>query len=476
MVAAGAGAFWYLRAGSTAPSVSTANTGLESNAAYRLVTAFTQDADWSDARLIALNTDLSTVGDDVLATAGDSTAYQHFVDDVRRRFKEQQALSARPLVPENSPIAALAVTVGLDLHSPDSAVHIAPVVDRVAASETRVRETMRPAASTTAARPITQHTPTGSAHTEPETTPAVKATTAPSAAVVPAPAASTNSVQSSRRSTAPPPASAPAATAHTQMPVAAAASGGEPCTAALAATRRPRCQDAFKAGGGLGPMMAVVPAGAFEMGNAAEEAERPVHHVTISTPFAMSTYEVSQQEYRTFCERSGRTMPAQPWSGDDYPVVKVSWNDAQEYVRWLSAATGEHYRLPTEAEWEYAARAGVTGLFPSGDTLSPTDAWFSTAKQRLDMPARRNQQFNRNKFQLFHMVGNVREWVQDSWVAQYDGAPTDGSARTTSGEARVVRGGAYVDSATTLRLTTRENLATSASDTLTGIRVVRDVH
>jgi formylglycine-generating enzyme required for sulfatase activity len=223
-------------------------------------------------------------------------------------------------------------------------------------------------------------------------------------------------------------------------------------------------------------MLAVVPAGAFEMGNSAEADERPVHHVSIGAPFAMSTYEVSQAEYRTFCERTGGTMPAQPWDGDDYPVVKVSWNDAQEFVRWLSSATGEHYRLPTEAEWEYAARAGVTGLFPSGDTLSPTDAWFSTAKQRLDMPARRNQQFNRNKFQLLHMVGNVREWVQDAWVTHYDGAPTDGSARTADGDVHVVRGGAYVDSATKLRLTTRENLGASTTDTLTGIRVVRDVH
>jgi formylglycine-generating enzyme required for sulfatase activity len=91
------------------------------------------------------------------------------------------------------------------------------------------------------------------------------------------------------------------------------------------------------------------------------------------------------------------------------------------------------------------------------------------------MPARRAQQFNRNKFQLFHMVGNVREWVQDSWVPQYDGAPTDGSARKTDGEVRVVRGGAYVDSAAKLRLTTRESLGASATDVITGIRVVRDV-
>jgi formylglycine-generating enzyme required for sulfatase activity len=464
-VSAGA-AFWYLHngPGHVTHAGSTAEAGLDDNAAYQLVTTFVQDSDWSDARLVALNTDLGTIGDDVFATAADSPVYQHFVDDVRRRFKEQQALAAKPLVPENSPIAALAVTVGLDLHSPDNAVHIAPLVDH---------DTTRPPASAADARPMVRRQAT-SARVDTDTASGAKAPALP-ASGAPTTVATSNSMSASHRpAAAPQPGSAPPEASHTEAPAAAAA-GSEPCRAALGATRRPRCQDALKTGG-VGPMLAVVPAGTFKMGNAAEAAERPVRSVSIGAPFAISVYEVSQAEYRIFCERTGRSVPAQPWSGDDFPVVKVSWNDAQEYVRWLSAATGERYRLPTEAEWEYAARAGVTGLFPSGDTLSPTDAWFSTGKQRLDTPARRSQQFNRNKFQLFHMVGNVREWVQDPWAAHYNGAPADGSARKADGEARVVRGGSYVDSATKLRLTTRESLAASASDALTGVRVVREVH
>ena len=211
------------------------------------------------------------------------------------------------------------------------------------------------------------------------------------------------------------------------------------------------------------------------MGSTAAAEEQPVHRVTIREPFAISVYEVSQGEFKQFCEHAGRTCPPQPWSGDDYPVVNVSWDDARAYASWLSGVTHHHYALPTEAQWEYAARAGRTGLFPSGDALSPTDAQYSMlAKQAA--AARRSQKFNANAFRLMHTVGNVREWVEDAWAQSFAGAPIDGSATTVSQPAqRVVRGGSYTDGVARLRLSMREGLPAVTRDATTGFRIVRDL-
>ncbi len=211
------------------------------------------------------------------------------------------------------------------------------------------------------------------------------------------------------------------------------------------------------------------------MGSTVTATEGPVHAVTLRKPFGISVYEVSQAEFRTYCQRPGHTCAPQPWTGDDYPVVNVSLSDAHAYAEWLSATTGQHYRLPTEAEWEYAARAGQTGLYPSGDSLAATDAWFALHGAPTGA-ARRSQQFNRNAFRLYHMIGNVREWVDDVWSGNFEGAPADGSARTT-GQSGVhaVRGGSYVDNSAKLRLSTREPLADSTRDAVTGLRIVREL-
>jgi formylglycine-generating enzyme required for sulfatase activity len=211
------------------------------------------------------------------------------------------------------------------------------------------------------------------------------------------------------------------------------------------------------------------------MGSTAASEEQPVHPVSIGAPFAISIYEVSQGELKQFCEQAKRPCPAQPWSGDDYPVVNVSWDDARAYTEWLSATTGHHYSLPTEAQWEYAARAGHTGPFPSGDALSPTDAQFSgTTKQTA--PARRSQTFNANPFRLLHTVGNVREWVEDAWLPNFAAAPSDGSAvRAAQATTRVARGGSYADGASRLRLSLREGLPANTRDPTTGFRIVREL-
>lgn len=222
--------------------------------------------------------------------------------------------------------------------------------------------------------------------------------------------------------------------------------------------------------------MAVVPAGVFDMGSPAAAEEQPVHHVSIGQPFAVSVYEVSQGEFKQFCDATHHPCAQQPWSGDDYPMVNVSWDDARAYTDWLSSVTHHHYSLPTEAQWEYVARAGSTGLYPNGDsTLSPTDANYSVSKLQT-VAARRSDRFNANAFRLMHTLGNVREWVEDAWVQNYKGAPDDGSAvNSTQAAMRVARGGSYADGASRLRLSLREGLAPGTRDVTTGFRIVREL-
>ena len=221
--------------------------------------------------------------------------------------------------------------------------------------------------------------------------------------------------------------------------------------------------------------MAMVPAGAFDMGSTAAAEEQPVHRVTIHEPFAISVYEVSQGDFKQFCENTKRACAPQPWVGDDFPAVSVSWDDARAYAEWLSSVTHHRYSLPTEAQWEYAARAGQAGPFPGGSSLSPTDAHYSIlAKQTT--AARRSQKFNANAFRLVHTVGNVREWVEDTWVQSFAGASNDGSAsKSAPGGLRVARGGSYADGAARLRLSMREGLPANTRDSTTGFRIAREL-
>ena len=137
--------------------------------------------------------------------------------------------------------------------------------------------------------------------------------------------------------------------------------------------------------------------------------------------------------------------------GDDCPVEIVSWNDAQEFARRLSQKTGKQYRLPSEAEWEYAARAGSSTKWSFGDSEYQLGdyAWFSANSQKTKRVAQKSP----NAFGLFDMYGNVWEWVQDCWHDNYVGAPTDGSAWTTgcNNNRRVLRGGSWINDPALLR-------------------------
>ena len=202
--------------------------------------------------------------------------------------------------------------------------------------------------------------------------------------------------------------------------------------------------------------------------------EQPVHNVVISKPFAMSVHEITYGEYQQYCKDTKKTCPAQPWAGDDYPVVNVSWGDAVAYTRWLSTKTGQDYRLPSESQWEYAARGGTTTVYPFGDTIDISYAVFSERKTLSSPLPKTDRTVNRNKFRLYHIVGNVREWVQDTWVDNYKGAPDDGSARMDGdGNTRIARGGSYSDNAEALRSAARKPLPATTRDSYTGFRVIQ---
>ena len=208
--------------------------------------------------------------------------------------------------------------------------------------------------------------------------------------------------------------------------------------------------------GGEGPQMVVIPAGSFRMGDATsdfcEDEELPVHDVHIARPFAMGRYEVTFAEYDRYAEATGKEKPDDSWNTGrgNHPVIHVNWEDAQDYVEWLSQETGKNYRLPSEAEWEYAARAGTTTEYYWGDRPSgrhangsgyggwPSDGYEYTAPVGSFLP---------NRFGLYDMSGNVEEWVEDCWHDGYEGVPADGSARTLAdgGDCyrRVLRGGDF---------------------------------
>jgi len=184
--------------------------------------------------------------------------------------------------------------------------------------------------------------------------------------------------------------------------------------------------------------MVVIPAGRFQMGSTTGDSdERPVRTVSLQD-FSIGKFEVTQREWKAI-------MGSNPSSfkGDTLPVENVSWNDAQTFVERLSARTGKRYRLPSEAEWEYAARAGSTGDYSFGSDRSQLGqhGWFDGNSGRQTRPV---GQKLANAFGLHDVHGNVWEWVQDCWNNSYAGAPTDGSAWERGDcSRRLLRGGSW---------------------------------
>ena len=237
------------------------------------------------------------------------------------------------------------------------------------------------------------------------------------------------------------------------------------------------------------PMMVEVPAGWFLMGSPASEEGRdgdegPQHRVTIAGRLAVGVYEVTFEEWDA-CVSGGGCNEYRPydreWGRRQRPVIHVSWEDARAYVRWLSEQTRESYRLLSEAEWEYVARAGTTTPFYFGRTIATSQANYngnytygSGRRGRYRGQTVPVGSFAPNAFGLYDTHGNVWEWVEDCWNGSYRNAPADGSARNSGDCSRCVRrGGSWIDLPSALRSGFRNGFTSVVRVDVNGFRVAR---
>ncbi len=233
--------------------------------------------------------------------------------------------------------------------------------------------------------------------------------------------------------------------------------------------------------GGSGPELVVIPAGSFRMGCVSgqncRDDEKPVHEVTIPRSFAVSKYEVTFEEYDRFTMPTGR-VDDEGWGRGRRPVINVSWQDAKDYVRWLSEQTGAEYRLLSEAEWEYAARAGTSTAYSWGSEGSEVGTgrancdgcgsqWDNTQTAPVGS-------FAANAWGLHDMHGNVLEWVEDCSKESYSGAASNGGA-WTSGDCvyRATRGGSLIHRLGELRSAYRSGYVAGGRYGFGGFRVAR---
>jgi formylglycine-generating enzyme required for sulfatase activity len=265
------------------------------------------------------------------------------------------------------------------------------------------------------------------------------------------------------------------------------------------------------------PEMVTVPPGEFMMGSSTSEfgsydAERPRHRVVVSAAFAIGKYHVTREEYARFVKATNYPdgLGCYTWTGSVFdtdqtkswrepgfaqterdPVVCENWYDAKAYVAWLTQSTGKSYRLLTEAEWEYVARAGTTTTRYWGDSTAEqcryaNGADLSAKDQFPDWPAAPCRDgyvftspagnFEGNAFGLFDILGNVWNWTEDCWNDNYEDAPSDASIARETGDCsrRVIRGGAYSRPPTELRSGVRGRYGSIGRVGNSGFRVARD--
>ena len=224
--------------------------------------------------------------------------------------------------------------------------------------------------------------------------------------------------------------------------------------------------------------------GSSKYGARLYEGEKPQHQVGIARPFALGRAPITFADYDRFAEATGAERPGdEGWGRGDRPVINVSWDDAHSYAKWLGEMTGNSYRLPSEAEWEYAARAGTTTRYalplPAGSddianrNLANCNGCGSEWDGEQTAPVGR---FKANNWGLQDMQGNVWEWTEDCWHDNYVGAPDDGRAwlKENGGDCgpRVVRGGSVNDVPGFLRSASRDGDFTEYSSDDVGFRVV----
>ncbi len=231
------------------------------------------------------------------------------------------------------------------------------------------------------------------------------------------------------------------------------------------------------------PAMIVVPAGRFTMGSPKQERGRyadegPQHEVTIAQPFAVSKFEVTFADWDACVVARSCPLVEDDGGSGQNPVINVSWDNAKQYARWLSQLTGKAYRLLTEAEWEYAARAGTATAYSWGDAPDRGNANCADCGSKWDgKQTAPVGSFKPNAFGLYDMHGNVWEWVEDGWHNSYSDAPRDGSAWLRAGEEgnRVKRGGGWDDVSPFLRAAVRGRTAQGDRNKSVGFRVARSL-
>jgi len=238
------------------------------------------------------------------------------------------------------------------------------------------------------------------------------------------------------------------------------------------------------------PEMVVLPAGEFMMGSSPAEIaalkkifgvdlfkdEGPQRKVTIARAFAVGKYEVTFAEWDTCVADGGckHRPDDRGWGRGRRPVINVSWHDAKQYVAWISRKTGKTYRLLSEAEWEYAARAGTTTRYAFGDTIREGQAQYSERSLGSTDKTVEVGSFPANRFGLHDMHGNVWEWVEDNWHPNYKGAPIDGSVWPGGDSSmRVNRGGSRVDMWVHLRVAYRSRDSPDSARPVVGFRLAR---
>ena len=246
---------------------------------------------------------------------------------------------------------------------------------------------------------------------------------------------------------------------------------------------------------GLAGELVLIPGGTFMMGDMSGdgfEGEQPVHEITVPT-FRMGKYEVTFAQWDA-CVADGECNDNSPddegWGRGNLPVIHISWHDVQLFIDWLNSKTSGGYRLPSEAEWEYAARAGSATKYHFGDdesqlcryanhadTSTDNDWWNEACIDGVSEGTAEVGRYQPNEFGLYDMHGNVHEWVEDRWHVNYEGAPSDGSVwEGGCCDTRVIRGGAWSSGPEPLRSAFRYWLHPSAFGHILGFRLAQDLH
>jgi formylglycine-generating enzyme required for sulfatase activity/class 3 adenylate cyclase len=269
-----------------------------------------------------------------------------------------------------------------------------------------------------------------------------------------------------------PPAPTPPADAPAPAPIAAPEPAPAAQQQAAAVPARPEAapQDAPRAI--AEPDMVPIAGGSFKMGSGEDPSEQPVRGVTVA-PFLMAKYPVTIRQWRD-CARAKACSYA-PTGDDDAPVSNVSWTDAQQFAAWLSQATPHRYRLPTEAEWEYAARGGTETRYWWGNAMKPglADCKGCGGPHDAVQPVKIGA-LPANPFGLYDLGGGVAEWVEDCWHKDYRGAPADAAAWLGADcRERVLRGGSWRNDASYVRSASRDHYDASVRYPTHGVRLAR---